>query len=90
MGSLTYIQNLWEEYFDYDEYLPSEVACMNLYSYADFDMSIIEKALDICSRSSKMRSKTFDERLSYVYGIVRNVKQQQDRDKVRRGDAHNG
>jgi hypothetical protein len=84
MSTLTYIQSLWEDYFDYDEYLPSEVACMSLYSYAEFDVTIIEKAFDICSKSSKMRSKTFDERLSYVYGIIRNLKQQQDRDKVKR------
>lgn len=66
------VQEAWHILFE-DDYVPSDEAAQDMIDFMGDPDRVID-AIRICSESKKVARKAFEQRLSYTYGIMRNIR----------------
>jgi len=72
------IQIFWHNIFN-DEYVPSEKIITKMVDYGGSPFSVID-AIEVCAEKTEMRSKSFDHRIAYVFGVLRNTRDENRRE----------
>lgn len=66
------VQAIWHEAFN-DEYVPSDEYAARMIKFAG-SASIVIDAIEICAENDNVACKSFDQRMSYTYGIMKNLR----------------